>query len=101
MFDMFEAQSDETTIDDKESIKRTRSFVKDIMVWGSPETINQYNIFIRNSVTQSSDDPKAVMSNVEALMRSLRKDLGHDDRKLEKLGLSKLLIKGEEHGALG
>lgn len=100
MFEMFLSQRRSHTISEAETIERMQAIVKDLMIWGSAETINQYNSFIRASVNPQ-DGGNSIFLNVESLMRSFRRDLGHDDRKLERLGLTKLLVKGEEHDALG
>jgi hypothetical protein len=75
-----------------------RDTVKDVMVWGSANTINEYNKFIRT--TASQPEGLAIFPVVETLLRALRKDLGHNDQKMEKFGLTKLIVKGDEHGAL-
>lgn len=101
LFEMFSAQRKGTQIDEADMIDRMQVIVKEIMIWGSADTINEYNSFIRNTVDPPSDGDPKIFGTVEKLMRSLRRDLGHDDRKLERLGLTKLLIKGEEHAKLG
>ena len=97
MIDVLSAERTGRIIPQAEMLERTQSFVKDLMIWGSPETINQYNSYVRDSLNLAQSGDPGVFTSMEALMRSLRRDLGHDDRKLEILGITKLLIKAEEH----
>jgi hypothetical protein len=101
MFDVFAAQRSGQEISQEETIERIHGFVKEVMIWGSADTINQYNSYIRGVATPLPDGDLRIFSNMENLMRSLRRDLGHNDRVLERLGLTKLLIRGEEHDRLG
>jgi hypothetical protein len=101
MFDIFAFQRRGAAMEETEMIDRMHVIMKELMIWGSAETINQYNQFIRLSASSAAECSPRIFQNVEDLMRSLRRDLGHDDNKLERLGLSKLLIKGEEHDQLG
>lgn len=100
MFDIFAANKTNVDISESDMVARMNTIMKDLMVWGSAETINQYNIFMRNSLISQQGGTINVFDNMELLMRSFRKDLGHDDKKLEKLGLSKLLVKADEHHKL-
>jgi hypothetical protein len=101
MFDFFAAQRTDKQFSQDEIIDRMQSFVKDVMIWGSADTINEYNAYVRVNASPLPEGDPRIFSNMESLMRSLRRDLGHSDRKLEKLGLTKLLLKGEEHDRLG
>ena len=100
LFEMMGMQRSGGTLSDEQAIDRMQEIVKDLMIWGSAESINQYNLFIRASIDQSPDNPQKLFENVEALMRSFRKDLGHRDSTLPKLALTKLLLKADEHDKL-
>jgi len=100
MFEIFASQRNGLELAEKDMIDRMLGITKDLMVWGSADTINQYNAFIRQTSVPQPEGSLVIFSNVEKLMSSFRKDLGHDDRKLEKLGLSKLFLKAEEHQKL-
>ena len=100
LFDIMNSVTGTEQLDNDETLKRSRMIVKDIMFWGSANTVNQYNLFIRNSSQPIEENSMANFHNVENLLRALRKDLGHNDKKMEHLGLSKLLIKGDEHHKL-
>lgn len=100
MFDIFSAQRSGVAISEADMIDRMHLITKDLMVWGSADTINQYNEFMRQSAAPQPEGSLTIFKHVETLMRSFRRDLGHNDRKLENMGLSKLLLKAEEHGKL-
>ena len=103
LFEFMQAQKSESEVD--LPIKRASNILKSIMVWGSAETINAYNEFISFTAVQSPETDEVLnaplkldtFEKMEALLRSMRKDLGHPDGKLEKFSLSKLFIKGDEH----
>lgn len=102
MFEMFSEDRTGVMLSEVEKEERARAIVKNLMIWGSADTINQYTNFVRSSVELDTDldvDPK-LFCNVESLLRSFRRDLGHDDSRLEALGLTKLLVKPEEHSKL-
>ena len=88
------------------SLERISEIQKNILVWGSAETMNAYNAFMVASVAgkdsnaeQSSEDKPdlRIFHAMEALLRSIRKDLGHSDRKLKKFAVTKLFIVADEH----
>ena len=80
-----------------ESIKRLR---KDIMVWGSPSTISAFNRFMVESAINPSPDVTVLFQRTEDFLRALRKDLGHNDRWLEKFSLTKMVLRGDQHDQL-
>lgn len=100
MFDIFDAQRTGTPLEDTVVIQRMGLVVKEIMVWGSADTINQYNAYMKTAQSTDSAEYGHAIKNMEALMRALRRDLGHNDRALDKLALSKLLIKADDHDKL-
>lgn len=99
LFRIFAAQKTGEEIKESELIAMMHSLAKDLMIWGSAESINQFNMFLRDSAINEGDI-NHTFRNVENLMRSFRKDLGHDDRNLEYFGLSKVMIKPEDHHKL-
>ncbi len=78
------------------TMTKVRLITKKLMIWGSAETINSYNSFMRSSLL-APDSPTAQLKRVESLLLSFREDLGHNDAKLESFGLSKLILKADEH----
>ena len=73
-----------------------RDLTKQMMIWADATTINAFNFFQRESLAPT-DDLKVTFDRVERLMRAFRRDLGHRDRRLERFGLTKLIVKGDEH----
>jgi hypothetical protein len=51
MFEIFSAQKNGLELSNEHLIEQMTLIVKDIMIWGSAETINQYNQFVRNSLS--------------------------------------------------
>ncbi len=97
MFEIIASQGDAEPISESETIVRIRDVAKEIMIWGNAETINAYSDFMVASTNNNPEDITAVFTKIEALLRSMRKELGHSDRTLQKFGLTKLFIKAEEH----
>jgi len=69
---------------------------KNMMIWGGARTINAFNIF-QTGGTDPGEDLKSTSGRVERLMREFRADLGHNDRQLKPFGLTKLMVRGDEH----
>ncbi|WP_147454311.1 hypothetical protein [Sphingomonas sp. PP-F2F-G114-C0414] len=99
LFEIFSAQKKGIEHSDDDLIERMHNITKGLMVWGSARTINQYNQFMRNAINPP-ENPLDQFRNVESLLKAFRQDLGHDDRKLEAFGLSKLILKADEHDKL-
>lgn len=74
-------------------------FKKELMVWGGPEVIQSWNDFEIQS-EKVSEDPKDILSAVERLLRAIRKDLGHDDRRLKFGSLLGLLMLAKDKKVL-
>ena len=88
------------------SLERISKIQKNILVWGSAETMNAYNAFMvvsaadkdGNAEQASEDKPDLrIFHAMETLLRSVRKDLGHSDRKLRRFAVTKLFIVADEH----
>lgn len=97
-------QSSKTGREPDSSLERISDILKSIMIWGSSETINAYNAFMRHSTEQMQpgrDDDDAInfetFQKMESLLRNMRKDLGHSDRNLDRHALTKLFISADEH----
>ena len=70
-------------------------FRKTLLIWGSDETITTWN-----KLARSANDPnnRAELLRMSAeMLRSIRKDLGHNDFNLPASELLKLIITAEEH----
>jgi hypothetical protein len=76
-----------------------REITKNMMIWASPGSINAFNKFQVESL-RPSDDMKVTFGRMEKLLRQFRADLGHRDTWLRPFGLTKLILRGEEHSKL-
>jgi hypothetical protein len=66
------------------------SFTRDIILWGSPQVISAYNRF--RMLPQDAPPANTVIS-VDHILREIRKDLGHSNRRLHDGDLMKLFLK--------
>ncbi len=80
-------------------IIETKKVVKELLVWGSAETINAFNEWQRFAAG-SDLDPRKVNFHIDKILRAMRRDLGHEDFMMENRGLMKLFVKGSDHGAI-
>ena len=100
LFDFLKATDSDVDLTSDPAFKdRFRDLAKEMMIWGSPTTINAYNQFQANS-SRPTDDVRTIFNRVETLLRHFRADLGHRDRRLKKFALTKLILKGDEHKTL-
>lgn len=96
IFQLFEAQKKPAGIKEAHLIKEMTKFKQNLLVWGSPDVINSYNLFEDSSeVLAASQDTTAILRSVEKLYRAIRKDLGHDDRLLPEGELVGLMLNAE------
>jgi len=81
------------SMSEKETHKAFADATKNLVIWGSPEVVSAFSRFRRLATTASaSKDPPSVMITVEGLLRAIRKDLGHDDSKVQKGDILRLFI---------
>lgn len=90
-------QGQETPME--EMVQAIQSLSTEVMTWGSAETVNAFNKYQRANAVPT-DDTTELFRRTETFLRALRKDLGHSDRSLENLALTKLLLRGDEHANL-
>lgn len=76
-----------------EMVTAIQKLSTDVMTWGSAETINAFNQYQRANAN-STNDNNELFSRTEKFLRALRKDLGHGDSSLQKLALTKVLLRG-------
>ena len=86
-------------VTEDEMVAEVRAIATEIMTWGSAETINSFNAYQRNNAA-GSPNQQELFRSTEAFLRALRKDLGHDDKSLENLALTKMNLRGNEHANL-
>ena len=95
---MFKKREGKDKIEDvSKTLERLRT---DIMVWGSASTINAFNKYSQQSANDPDPGTIVAFQRTEEFLRSLRKDLGHNDSSLGRFGLTKMLLRGDEHDKL-
>jgi hypothetical protein len=92
IFRLFKAEKNGKKVAEKELIESLTSFQQKLLVWGSPEVIKAFEQYMRNS---KPSDSKTTMSNMEALFKAFRKDLGHNDTLLAQYSLVGLMLDEE------
>lgn len=96
-FSIFVSQKSGKPLTEKQLAEKFNEFTRNVMTWGSAETVNAVNEYQRSNLNVDPSDLKALFSTTEKLLRALRRDLGHSDRSLSKFGLTKLILKADEH----
>jgi hypothetical protein len=97
---IFSRQKTGNPVSQKEIIESLQDFTKSIMTWGSADTINSFNEYQRTNQNIDPNDLPLLFGTTEKFLRALRKGLGHSDTSLEKLALTKLIVKADEHHKL-
>lgn len=95
----FHRMSTGEKVETEEMVRSIQSLSRDVMTWGSAETVNAYNKFQQENA-KPTDDNRIPFSRNEEFLRALRKDLGHKDGALDKFALTKMILKAEEHKGL-
>lgn len=86
-------------LDPDEMVRSIQSLSRDVMTWGSADTVNAFNKFQREN-SSPTDDTVELFRRNEDFLRALRKDLGHKDTSLNRFALTKLILKADEHEKL-
>ena len=68
-----------------------RDFVKDLTIWGNDEMIKTYYKF----TSEEHTEPRNAVLKLDAILRTIRKDLGHDDSNLNTGELIGLMLTKE------
>ena len=76
-------------------LEKMYKFKKSLMVWGSPEVIQEWIRFEMDSGDESRT-PLEMIQSTERVLKAMRKDLGHNDRKLKSGYLIGLFITDRE-----
>lgn len=82
MFDLFKASKHNTEISDEEMLEKLFDFKRELMVWGDQNVIQQLEKY--DDLAQGNYENKDLLYSVDDLLRAIRKDLGHNDEKLER-----------------
>ena len=97
IFDLFKKDAKAKARAEAQLVNKMQDFKKELLVWGSPKAIKAMEDFELGSYKKDvTDDPNKFLILMENLLRSIREDLGHDDRKLEPGAIIKMFIIAEE-----
>lgn len=99
-FSIFTSQKSGNPLGENELAEKFQEFTRAVMTWGSADTINSVIEFQRASNGGDPNDLKKMLAPTETLLRALRKDLGHSDSAMDRYGLTKLILKADEHHKL-
>ena len=87
-------KKDGKSIDDKDVQKRIEDFffkfTGDVIVWGSPQVIKSYSEF-----RKIGNNPEIILK-VDDMLRAIRKDLGHSNRRIKRGDLISLFLTDPE-----
>ena len=99
IFEVMSSTTSGKSMPDKALVNKIMMFKKELIVWGGPEVIQSWNEFEIMS-EKASGDPKKTLMAMEHVLRAIRKDLGHDDRRLRLGNLFGLLILAKDKESL-
>ncbi len=85
-------------LEDAELAKRIIPFKKNLMVWGSADSINAFHSYLDKCGKPQNNNE--LFAGVEKLLREIRKDLGHDDKNLKDFSLIRLVLNDEAKKSL-
>ena len=71
-----------------------KKFIKNVILWGNDEVIHAASLWFIHVRAQGSDDKKihASIQEMEELLMTIRKDLGHSNKKIQKGDILRLFI---------
>lgn len=76
---------------ERERLQFFADLTPQLMAWGSDEVVVAWSRYRRNAAARASDSPET-MFEFEALMRTIRKDLGHRGKRVKKGDLLGLFV---------
>ena len=94
VFDLIQSQKANRNVPNNKLLRDIASFKKTLIIWGGPETVEAWNNY--EILSSSSPDAKTMIKEMEKILRSIRKDLGHNDTQLKFGHLSALILVPEE-----
>ncbi len=98
IFDLVKAIRNKTDMPQKELIDRMFSFKKELLVWGDQDVIMAMENYEKLAAKKPSVSELLLI--VDDLLRAIRRDLGHNDNKLERGKLVSMLIVAEDRDKL-
>ena len=99
VFDIISSTKSGQKTPEKTLLNKMMGFKRELMVWGGPEVIQSWNEFEMESESANSDSQR-ILAAMERVLRAIRKDLGHDDRRLKFGSLFGLLIVAKDKKVL-
>lgn len=95
IFDLLSDSRKEEKLSKEAMIQRMLEFKRELMVWGDQTVIKALQEYEDFSL-QDNKNPAQILLRVDNLLRSIRKDLGHDDSALPKGALVLMQVKAED-----
>ncbi len=86
-----ELSKDSSTADNDEIVKFFRKWHVQLVLWGGPEVIIAYDRWRNELSSTPSPKASAVWSTVDLLF-AIRRELGHNDKKVEKITFFSLIL---------
>ena len=90
-FDLLLEAKGSKTIDQRKLLNRMMEFKKQLLIWGSFETMQAMKN-IENASEVSDLSTEQMLLNLEHLLRAAREDLGHDDSSIPNGDLISLIV---------
>ncbi|WP_339322142.1 hypothetical protein [Paenibacillus sp. FSL W8-0194] len=91
MFDLMDNPHSKTPVEMNDFIK---DFTKKILVWGSDEVIIQWSNYRNISKRkEEANDPNIILKELEKLLLTIRKDVGHKNKNLKEGILLSMFLK--------
>ncbi len=94
IFDFVVNAKNDEDLGESQMLEKIIPFKKALLVWGSPDTIEAWSQF--EVVSGKNPTNETIVKEMEILLRAIRKDLGHDDSKLQFGSILALLIVAED-----
>lgn len=94
IFELVRSQKTGGVVSEEILVEKMMDFKKALIIWGGPNVIEAWNGFEMKSADGLSAE--TVMVEMEKILRSIRKDLGHNDSLLKFGNLSGLLLIAED-----
>jgi len=92
IFEVIRMTKESKELTEKQMIERSMEIKKSLMIWGDQNVLKAWMKFEEGS----SKNPNEIITYIDNVIREIRKDLGHNDNKLETGDLFKLVIKAED-----
>lgn len=93
-FDFLMAEKTGKNTSDKKTLEKIILFKKSLIIWGVTDVIEFWNELEGGTLNSGNEQESLVQ--IEQMLRSIRKDLGHNDNSLEFGNLAALLLISEE-----